>query len=118
MASKGSGRRYWVVSPNVQDKEPTVSKWRAATVEGRAAFMGYPPNDKDHHASGYKFAHEVRSTHVILIARRHRSSPEIVGFSIVRGNFQTSLKGVRLPSKPGAVRRLVPFIPLSRVPYG
>ena len=100
MARSKEDRRYWVVSPNVGNDETTVSEWRQASVTRHAAFMGYDSRDKGHGASGHKFAHSVKPGDIILIARRHRSEPEIVGFGVVRGNFQRSLKGVHLSYKP------------------
>jgi hypothetical protein len=118
MARSKEDRRYWVVSPNVGNDETTVSEWRQASVTRHAAFMGYDSRDKGHGASGHKFAHSVKPGDIILIARRHRSEPEIVGFGVVRGNFQRSLKGVHLSYKPGSIRRLSPFLARSRVPNG
>jgi hypothetical protein len=118
MAVTKDDRRYWVVSPNVGNNEATVSDWRQASVAGHAAFIGWHSNDRGHGASGHKFAHSVKPGDVILIARSHQNEPEIVGFGVVRGKFQTTLKGVRLPYRPGSIRRLSPFLPRSRVPMG
>jgi hypothetical protein len=111
------GRRYWVVSPNVIHVEKTVSTWHAASVARHMTFMGYGPDDHEHGASGYKFAHEVKPRDVILIARRHAKQPEIVGLGVVRGEFQKPPKG-DLPAKPGSARRLSPFLPRSRAAHG
>lgn len=110
------GRRYWVVSPNVRYNEKTVSEWRQASVLGHAAFMGWQPND-NRHRLGHKFAYEIQPNDVILIARRHRSEPDIVGFGVVRGKFKKRLPGVKIPDERFAsLRKLEPFIPQSRAP--
>jgi hypothetical protein len=113
-ASEQNKKRYWVVSPNVVKDEDTVAEWRKASVVGHAAFMGYGPNDREHNASGYKFAHVVEPGNVILIARRHKNEPEIVGFGVVKGSYVKGrdgmrLKGRALPDTPGSLRRLHPF---------
>ena len=118
LSSEQDKRRYWVVSTNVQNEEATVPDWRAASVVGHAAFMGYGPEDRDHNGSGYKFAHEVKPGDRIVIARRHNNEPEIVGLGIVRGGYQRSLPGTKLPSKPGSLRRLSRFLPCSRAVSG
>lgn len=114
--SKLEERRYWVVSPNVRYNEKTVPDWRQASVLGRAAFMGWQPDDK-RHKLGHKFAYQVQPNDIILIARRHHSEPEIVGFGIVRGEFKKRLEGVQIPDEDFAsLRKLRPFIPQSRAP--
>jgi hypothetical protein len=106
-------RSYWIVSPNVRYNESTVSDWRRASVLGRAAFMGWKPGDNH---IGDRFAHEIVPGDVILIARRHDFEPEIVGLGIVKGEAQRTIKGVKTPQSFGAVRRLSPFVPISRAP--
>jgi hypothetical protein len=106
-------RNYWVVSPNVRNTEATVSAWRQAVVAGRVAFMGWPPGE---HKIGDRFVDEIERGDVILIARRHRSRPEIVGFGIVSGKAKTSIKGVNTPQGFGSARKLSPFIPMSGTP--
>lgn len=112
-----------MVSPNVKDDEATVGEWREASVRKRAAFMGYEPNDYDHGQIGPKFAGatepsipSIVSGDVILIARRHHREPQIVGFGIVQGKFETKLKGFKPPQEFGSLRRLSPFIPWSQPP--
>src|SRR6266705_933048 len=89
-------RRYWVVSPNVKYDEGTVNDWRAASVREKAAFMGWEPDDYDHAKIGPKFAGTVAGGiepgNVILIARRHKHQPEIVGFGVVQGKYVTNIK--------------------------
>lgn len=109
-------RRYWVVSPNVRYNEKTVSEWRQASVMGHAAFMGWRP-EPGHGTIGHKFAYEIQPDDIILIARRHRGEPEIVGFGVVRGKFRTRLPGVKIPDERFAsLRKLEPFVPQSRAP--
>ena len=110
--------RYMLVSTNVNNDEQSDPDWRAASVEGHSAFMGKGPEDLRHHRSGHKFAHEVKSGDRVIIARRHDAEPEIVGFGIVRGRFQRSLPGTKLPGKPGSVRKLSPFQACSRAVPG
>jgi hypothetical protein len=106
-------RSYWVVSPNVRYNEATVSEWRQASVLGHAAFMGWGPRRKQ---IGYRFAHKIAPGDVILIARRHRNKPEIVGFGIVSGEYKRTIKGLKTPDSFGSIRKLSPFIPVSEAP--
>jgi hypothetical protein len=105
-----SMRSYWVASPNVRNN---ASEWRQASVRAHAAFMGWGP---DHEPHGYRFAHEIAPGDVILIARRHKSKPQIVGFGVVRGDYARSVKGVETPDTFGSLRRLSPFIARSESP--
>lgn len=116
-------RNYWVVSPNVRYNDVSVSEWRQASVIWKAAFMGYGPDIKKHKQIGYKFAKVIKPNDIILIARRSRHEPEIVGFGVVQGRFRTSLNGFNPPDegpdvKPGfgSARMLRPFVPMSRAP--
>ena len=54
---------------------------------------------------------------VILIARRHRHEPEIVGFGVVIGDA-TKTTRAKVPEDFGSLRKLSPFIPWSRKPDG
>ncbi len=111
------GRSYWVVSPNVRRNEKTVPDWRQASVLGRAAFMGWEPDDRRHKQMGRTFAHQIQPKDIILIARRHNSEPEIVGFGIVHGEFKKRIKGIKIPDEGfGSLRNLRPFIAQSRAP--
>ena len=111
---------YWVVSPNVRNNEVTVQAWRRASVVGRAAFMGWDPNDMGHGGIGPAFAGKtkrgINPGDVILIARRHRFKPEIVGFGTVHGEFAERIRGVKTPETFGSLRRLSPFIPWTGLP--
>jgi hypothetical protein len=105
------GRRYWVVSPNVGYNEQAVFAWGRASVLGRAAFMGWKPNHKH---IGDKFAHEITPGEVILIARRYKSRPQLVGLGIVRGRYKTHIEDVEIPDGGGfgSMRNLSPFVGL------
>jgi hypothetical protein len=50
---------------------------------------------------------------VILIARRHRGQPDVVGFGIVSSDVKT--RGIEAPDKSwdGSYRKLSPFVPWS-----
>jgi len=106
-------RRFWVVSPNLGNHS---SYWRQASVAHQAAFMGYKPDNRTGKEIGYKFAHDVRPNDILLIARRHRKEPEVVGFGVVVGEFKTQLKGFKPKYKFGSLRRLSPFKPKSAAP--
>src|SRR5688572_3189620 len=88
-------RAYWVVSPNVKNNNRSVGEWRQASIETRAAFMGWNPDDPEHLQIGPKFAGKVpggiEPGDVILIARRSGGTPEVVGFGVVDGAARTRL---------------------------
>jgi hypothetical protein len=107
-------RSFWVVSPNVDNNNLTVSHWRQASIKYKAAFMGYAPDDQKHKQIGYKFAHVVRANDILLIARRYKNKPEVVGFGVVAGAFKTKLKGSKV--KCDSLRKLSLFKPLSAAP--
>jgi hypothetical protein len=101
------------VSPNVNYDERSVSAWAQASIFGTAAFMGWGPN---HVPLGDKFAHEIGPQDVILIGRRHKSKPEVVGFGVVQGKFKTTIpKRIKIPDGGdiGSFRNLSPFIDLT-----
>jgi hypothetical protein len=110
-----TSRKYWVVSPNVRFDAKTVAACRQASVKWQAAFMGWHPDDEAHRL-GPKFARGIEQGDVILIARRANGKPETVGFGTVVGKVRTRLKGFRAPESFGSLRRLEPFIPMSRPP--
>lgn len=108
-----TSRKYWVVSPNVGYSYTTVGEWRQASVKQKAAFMGWRPDDENHRL-GSKFAYSIRPGDTILIARRRRGKPEIVGFGRVVGNVRKRLRGFKPPKPFGSLRQLDPFVPMSR----
>jgi hypothetical protein len=113
---KVSARSFWVVSPNVRDNEATVEEWKRASAVWKVAFMGWGLD----HPIGKKFA-TIKSNDIILIARRHKNAPDVVGFGVVQGECRTSLAGFRPPkgdrlSSFSALRKLGPFIPKSSFP--
>jgi hypothetical protein len=103
-------RRYWVVSPNVRNKEKTVGDWRQASVIAEAAFMGYGPDEKDGQSQGPKFAGKTENGidqgDVILIARRSEHKPQIVGFGVVHGKYETPHKSSKTPERFGSLSLL------------
>jgi len=114
-------RSYWVVSPNVDNREASVPDWKNASIAGNAAIMGYDPDDKSHKGIGPKFAYAIAPGDVILIARRHKNHADIVGFGIVRGKYKTRMnKEVKIPdgSTLCSLRKLRPFIVQKRTPHG
>lgn len=66
-------RRYWVLSPNIGERQATVEIWRKETVKRRAAFMGY----RRGHPQGRRFEDEIAPGDVILVARSHNNAPEL-----------------------------------------
>jgi hypothetical protein len=78
--------------------------------------MGYKPDNRTGKEIGYKFAHVVGPNDILLIARRHRKEPEVVGFGVVVGKFKTKLKGFKPQYKFGSLRKLSPFKPRSAAP--
>lgn len=114
MDKKTRKRRFWVVSPNVENNNLTVPQWRQASLKYKATFMGYRHDDHDHKQIGYKFAHVIRPDDIVLIARRYKNKPEVVGFGVVVGPFKTSLAGPKLNFD--SLRRLSPFKAQSAAP--
>jgi hypothetical protein len=97
----------------------TVGDWRNASVKFNAAFMGWGPDEKEHKGIGTKFARLIKPGDVILIARRFKHSPEVVGFGKVRGSFKTSLPGFVAPERNqwhGSLRLLRPFLHRAELP--
>ena len=113
---------YWIVSPNVRNNSRTVPKWRETSLLARAAFMGYPPEKSryDTKRQGPKFAGTMDGSilpgDIILIARRFRNAPEVVGFGRVKGTFVRRIRGIRAPQTFGSARSLSPFVALSGSP--
>jgi hypothetical protein len=110
-------RNFWVVSPNVDGDYHTVKQWKREIIHYRAAFMGWPPQNK-RNGIGSRFAYKIKSGDVILIARRWRHEPDIVGFGIVRGRLKMQLRGFKPPGgkKLGSLWKLSPFIPRKHLP--
>jgi hypothetical protein len=121
--SNDLSRRYWIVSPNVKYNDKTIGEWRNASLRFGVAFMGWEPDNYDHGQMGPKFAGfsgGIKPGDVILIARRHDNEPDIVGFGVVRGDYEQHLKGFKPPENEqfGSLRKLRPFKPWSRPPQG
>ena len=117
-------RRFWVVSPNVRGHNVRVAEWKKATEKHHAAFMGWDPEDH-RNPIGPKFAKSIVPGDVILIARSSNHNPDIVGFGVVEGKYQTHMNGFIAPAPGpdggkwhGSIRRLSPFIRVTARPLG
>lgn len=109
-------RQYWVVSPNVKNQEKTVGDWKKEILRSHYAIMGWSPDDYHGHQIGPKFANDVKIGDIILIARRHKWEPDVVGFGVVKGRIRE--RRFPMSGDPVYVRALDPFIPLKQVPKG
>lgn len=78
--SVSQGRRYWVVSPNVNN-DTHANNWRQLSLTEHAAFMGYSLD----RPIGRRFAKTIVEGDVILIARRYVGKPEFVAYGVVVG---------------------------------
>lgn len=99
-------RQYWVVSPNVTSDEKTAEEMR----RGRA-FMGWEPDNYGHGQIGPKFAgktaRSIQRGDIILIARRSKGAPDVVGFGVVEGRCKP--QRLRPSGTVVYVRELRPF---------
>ena len=77
--------------------------------------MGWRQLDRSHDL-GRKFASVIKPNDVILIARRYKNRPEVVGFGVVVGKSRRSLKGLKTPQTFGSLRVLSPFIAFNELP--
>src|SRR6266487_3846997 len=97
LKSSRPNRLYWVVSPNVKNSNATVGEWAKLSLRARAAFMGWPLNPP----MGRRFAgvrkQGIIPGDVILIARRHRGEPQIVGLGVVHGKYLQKIEGINAP---------------------
>jgi hypothetical protein len=106
-------RSFWLVSPNVKNHNESVPEWKRASLRGRAAFIGYEPG---RHPLGNRFANKIVPGDIILVARRHHWTPEIVCLGVVNGPARQSLKEVKTPERFGAARTLSPFLAIDKAP--
>jgi len=101
------GRRFWCVSPNVNN-DRLATEWKRLVLLKHAAFMGYRP---DGHTIGRRFVEEIRKGDMILIARQHKTEPDFVAFGVVQGDkAETRMRHV--PPEDGnlgSLWRLKPF---------
>ncbi|MGD0957107.1 MAG: hypothetical protein ABR953_09790 [Candidatus Acidiferrales bacterium] len=75
-------KSYWVVSPNIASElKGALDKWKQIIFKKHVAIMGWGP-DKE---IGRRFVREIAPEDLVLIARRHKGEPELVGFGVVRG---------------------------------
>jgi len=114
-------RQYWVVSPNVDGSGKFVEQWKNEILKYHVAIMGWAP---DHrvvgNTMGPQFAGKgnpsVQQGDIVLIARSHRNSSEVVAVGVVNSEWW----GERLQPHPNNdevyLRHLEPFKPLYRVP--
>jgi hypothetical protein len=115
-------KSYWVVSPNLaSEKKGALVGWKKIIRQKHVAVMGWSKK----HEIGRRFVDEIADTDVILIARRRRGKPEIVGFGIVRGNAvlcedrkeaKSFIKGMETPRHFGSFRNLSPFVRCDNSP--
>ena len=78
-------RKYWIVSPNVNNRSETQDKWLQAIPPLHAAFMGWPPQKHkgDPKGLGLRFAQEVDFGDVVLIAGGSNVNKQLLGCGIV-----------------------------------
>jgi hypothetical protein len=101
-----------VVSPNVINDNKTVADWKKVILDTHAAIMGWP----EVHYIGRKFKDEIQLGDVVLIARRHRGQPDVVGFGVVSGESEEQYFPEIWKEGPLYVRKLKHFITLQQVP--
>lgn len=110
------GRRFWVVSPNVNNNLKTLEQWKELTRQNEATFMGWPitaPQAKP-------FVQDVGIGDIILVARGTNSKKRLVAC----GRVQTRAlqDSEQLPVPPGddldygSYRMLYPFKALAENP--
>lgn len=102
------GKASWVVSPNVRN-HPKNSKRLETDVSKRAdGVHGWHAGDFGHSQieakSASNAARGIVPGDVVLIARNHRLKPEMVGFRIVRGKYETRLRDISAPERFGSLR--------------
>jgi len=90
-----------------------VEKWKRTILRGHWAIMGYSPDDGGH-GDGKRFANDVQIGDIILIARRNKGKPELVGVGEVIANCEE--RRYRIANRPVYVRRLKPFKRLEEKP--
>ena len=112
--NKAFDRRYWIVSPNVNNDD-TVDAWRRLSATKHVAFMGWGVD----HRIGRRFVQEIKPNDVILIARRHKGRPDFVGFGIVEGASHRRASFHTPTKRYGSFRTLRAFqktSPPARIP--
>jgi hypothetical protein len=108
-------RRFWVVSPNVQNHPATLEQWKGLIRENEAAFIGWGPQDR----IGAIFVTEVRIGDVILIARG-AINKQLVACGRVKTKARQDNKRLHTPPPDsldyhGCYRLLHPFKTLAAV---
>lgn len=107
-------RKYWVVSPNVNNRKEVLKHWRREILMRESAYMGY---GKDH-PIGLRFANEIKRGDIVLIARRHNGEPQIIGFGVATGELERSTTDLRIYPQYRFKHKLKPFQPGGRAPMG
>lgn len=111
-------RNYWVISPNVINQEKTVPDWKKEILRTHSAMIGWSPDDYGHSQIGPKFAGKTKNSihngDVILIARRYRWEPDIVGFGVVDAGC--TKRKFNFSKYTVYFRNLKPFISISELP--
>lgn len=103
--SVSQGRRYWVVSPNVNN-DTHANDWRQLSLREHAAFMGYRLD----RPIGRRFAKTIVEGDVILIARRYEGEPEFVAYGVVVGKAKRRARhSIPWGGSFRSLRRLKPF---------
>jgi hypothetical protein len=64
-------RKYWVVSQNVNSIPGIVEDWERVIRSAKVAVIGWRPEKRGAHSKdlGYRFAHEIKGGHVVLVGR-------------------------------------------------
>jgi len=106
---------FWVVSQNVGDN---ALGWTNVIPREHIAVMGWGPN----HAIGKRFM-RIAPGDAVLVARRHKGRPDVVGLGVVRGSAQLGsargkFKKFVNPTNFGSLRNLAPFVAVRDLPKG
>jgi hypothetical protein len=119
-------RKYWVVSQNVNSIPGIVEDWERVVRSAKVAVMGWGPEKRGGSSKelGYKFAHEIKRGHVILVGRGTGGKRELVACGVV--HTDNSVSGgtkrwvrtrtgqkIRTPHTFGSSRLLFPFKSLN-----
>lgn len=111
-------RKYWVVSPNVTRQPKITSDWKREIIIHQSAMMGWSPDEYGHSQIGPIFAgktnNSVQNVDVVLIARRYRWKPDVVGFGVIDADCRK--KKFTFSDNEVYLRQLKPFISISELP--
>src|SRR5687768_10101036 len=107
-------RRFWVVSPNVNNDLSVFERWIDVITKNRAAFMGW----SSHEGSGPTFYNEVQIGDIILVARG-TSNRRLIACGRVASQPLEDESSLSFPPDGlefGAYRLLDPFLTLPESP--